>query len=368
VVEVGKLFEQTEINGLILENRFVRSATSEGMADDKGAVTQKLIETMIALAKGKVGLIITGHTFVLTEGQASPRQMGIYDDALIDGLRELTAVVHNEGGKILVQLSHAGKFAAKQLTGQEPWVVSKDEESVSHQITKDDIRKIITAFANAAQRAKASGFDGIQIHSAHGYLLSQFLSPVFNRRKDEYGGDIQNRCRIHIEILSAIREVVGKDYPILLKLNCRDFVENGLSLEDSVKVGRMLADAGLDAIELSGGLLTSGKLSPSRSGIKSEEDEAYFRNEAKFFKDNIDIPLILVGGVRSFRVAEFLVTGGIADYISMSRPFIREPDLIRRWQSGDLGKSGCISDNRCFKALRSRNGNGIYCVAKDKEI
>ncbi|NLG32451.1 MAG: NADH:flavin oxidoreductase, partial [Syntrophomonadaceae bacterium] len=124
---MGKLFERTEINGLVLENRFVRSATFEGMADDKGAVTRKLIDTMVDLAKGKVGLIITGHTYIRTEGQAGPRQIGIYDDAFIEGLKEMTAAVHNEGGKIVVQLSHAGKFAAKQLTGQEPWVVSKDE-------------------------------------------------------------------------------------------------------------------------------------------------------------------------------------------------------------------------------------------------
>lgn len=364
---MSKMFERTDINGMALSNRFVRSATWEGMAANDGAVTPKLIATMAALARGGVGLIVSSHAYVRPEGQAGPGQLGVYKDELIPGLREMTAAVHDNGCKMVLQLSHAGKFAPEILTGQAPLVVSDYEEGQTprHEITDQDIRELVAAFADGARRAKMAGFDGVQIHSAHGYLLSQFLSPVFNRRQDEYGGDINNRSRIHMEVYQAIREAVGQDYPVLIKLNCRDFVENGLSLDDSLQVGRILADAGLDAIELSGGLLTGGKLSPSRPGIKSEEEEAYFSEEARYFKNAIGIPLILVGGMRSFQVARRLVDNGVADYISMSRPFIREPDLINRWKSGDRCRAECKSDNKCFRTGLS--GNGIYCDMKNKE-
>ncbi len=365
---MSKMFERTEINGMSLANRFVRSATWEGMAANDGSVTPKLIATMVDLAKGGVGLIITSHAYVRPDGQAAPWQIGIYKDELIPGLKEMTAAVHDNGGKIVMQISHAGKFASEKLTGRAPLVVSGDEESGAtpyHEITEQDIREIVAAFADGARRAKAAGFDGVQLHSAHGYLLSQFLSPAFNRRQDQYGGDIRNRSRIHLEVYRAAREAVGVDYPVLIKLNCRDFVVNGLSLDDSLQVGRMLADAGLDAIELSGGLPTGGRLSPSRPGINSEDDEAYFREEARSFKKAIGIPLILVGGMRSFQVAERLVTEGVADYISMSRPLIREPGLINRWQSGDRSKSECKSDTRCMKA--GATGNGISCEMLNRE-
>lgn len=362
---MSKMFDRTEINGMVLENRFVRSATWEGMAGNDGTVTPRLITTMVDLAKGGVGLIISGHAYICPEGKAGPGQLGIYEDELIPGLKEMTAAVHNSGGKIVMELSHAGKFASEKVTGQAPMVVSDSEEAgnkLYHEITDQDIQVIITAFANAARRAKAAGFDGVQIHAAHGYLLSQFLSPVFNQRNDKYGGDVYNRSRIIIKVLQAIRAAVGKDYPVLIKLNCRDFVENGLSLDDSLKVGRALSDAGLDAIELSGGLPTGGPLSPMRPGIRSEEEEVYYRDEARYFKNAIDIPLILVGGIRSFHVAEHLVEDEIADYISICRPLIMEPDLINRWKSGDRCKSECKSDNKCF--IKGLKENGIYCEAK----
>lgn len=362
------LFESSELNGMALSNRFVRSATWEGMAADDGAVTPKLIETMVDLAKGGVGLIISSHAYVRPEGQAGPWQLGIYKDELISGLREMTAAVHECGGKIVMQLAHAGNFAAEQLTGQVPLVVSDFEglaESPRKELTVQDISELVAAFADAARRAKSAGFDGVQIHSAHGYLLSQFLSPAFNLRQDEYGGDIRNRARIHLEVYHAIRKTVGKDYPVLIKMNCRDFIENGLSLEDSLQAGKLLADAGLDAIELSGGLVTGGRRSPSRPGINSEDKEAYFREEACAFKNQINIPLILVGGIRSFEIAERLVKDNVADYISMSRPFIREPDLIHRWKAGDRRKAKCTSDNLCFKP--GLEGEGIYCVTEKGE-
>jgi len=351
-----------------MANRFVRSATWEGMAGEDGSATPRLIETMTALAKGGVGLIISSHSYIRPEGQATPWQLGIYKDELIPGLRQMTEAVHSCGGKIIMQLAHAGNFAAEALTGQPPLVVSDYEglaKTPRREITAHDIREIVASFADAARRAKSAGFDGVQIHSAHGYLLSQFLSPIFNRRRDDYGGDIRNRARVHLEVFQAIRAAVGKDYPILIKMNCRDFAKNGLSAEASVQVAGFLADAGLDGIELSGGLLTNMKLSPSRPGINSADKEAYFEEDLRTFRKEIHIPLILVGGVRSFEVAERLVEDGVADYISMSRTFIREPDLVNRWKSGDLRKAECKSDNLCFKP--GFEGQGIYCVARERE-
>jgi 2,4-dienoyl-CoA reductase-like NADH-dependent reductase (Old Yellow Enzyme family) len=365
---MSRLFESSSINKLQLPNRFVRSATWEGLAEPDGSVTQQLIDTMAALARGKVGLIVTGHAHVRPEGQASLRQLGLYKDELLPGLRQLTAAVHDQGGRIAAQLAHAGTFAAEKLSGQMPWAVSQFEglaDSPRHEMTINDIKELVTAFAAAAVRAKDAGFDAVQLHSAHGYLLSQFLSPIFNRRRDEYGGSIANRARIHVEILKAVRQAVGVDYPVLIKMNCQDFAEGGLSVADAVQAAELLAPAGLDAVEVSGGLLTGGKLSPIRPGINSPEKEAYFSAELQSFRKAINLPLILVGGIRSFEVAEHLVNDGLADYIAMSRPFIREPDLIRRWQDGDRRKATCRSDNLCFKPALA--GQGIYCVTAEKE-
>jgi 2,4-dienoyl-CoA reductase-like NADH-dependent reductase (Old Yellow Enzyme family) len=362
------LFESTEINGMKLSNRFVRSATWEGMAAEDGGCTPTLIDLMARLAKGGVGLIISSHAYVLQDGQAGPWQLGIYKDELIPGLRDMTAAVHDNGGKIVMQLAHGGYYSHPKLIGKTPKAPSKAEhmsKTPREEMSEDDILKVIGAFESAAQRAKNAGFDGVQIHSAHGYLLSQFLSPAFNQRNDQYGGDIQNRARVHIAVLQGVRRAVGDDYPVLIKMNCQDFIENGLTAEDSLEVAKMLVAEGIDAIELSGGILSSPKLSPSRLGIKTEDKEAYFQENAGVFKAQLDVPLILVGGNRSFAVAERLVRDGVADYISMSRPFIREPDLIKRWESGDRSRATCVSDNMCFGP--ASKGQGIYCVAEERE-
>ncbi|NLX90815.1 MAG: NADH:flavin oxidoreductase [Firmicutes bacterium] len=360
---MSKMFEQTAIKNLVLPNRFVRSATYEGMATEEGAVTSALVKIMVELVKGGIGLIITSHAYVSPEGQAGLRQMGIYKDELIPGLREMVEAVHEHGGKIIMQISHAGIFSTYKMSGQTPLAVSGLPGRPYHELTERDIQRLIAAFADGADRAKAAGFDGVQLHSAHGYLLSQFLSPLFNRREDEYGGNIENRARIHLEVCKAIRKTVGENYPVLIKLNCSDFADNGLTANESLQVARMLAAAGLSAIELSGGLLTSSDLSPSRVKIKNEEDEAYFREQAQNFK-HIHIPLILVGGIRSFSVAERLVEDGVADYISMSRPLIREPGLINRWKSGNISRAECISCNGCFRTMGSISG--VYCEAKGR--
>jgi 2,4-dienoyl-CoA reductase-like NADH-dependent reductase (Old Yellow Enzyme family) len=229
------------------------------------------------------------------------------------------------------------------------------------------VADLTAAFAEGAARAKQAGFDGVQIHAAHAYLLSQFLSPAFNRRQDQYGGDVLNRSRVLMEVYRAIRTAVGADYPVLIKLNCQDFIENGLTLEDSLQIGRMLSEAGIDAIELSGGVVTDGETwsFPSRPAQPSVPVEPYYLNEAQAFKKAIDVPLILVGGIRSLDVSESLVKAGTTDYIALCRPLIMEPDLINRWKSGDSRKTKCKSDNKCWVPVLS--GKGIDCALIKKE-
>ena len=338
-----RLFEQSEINGMVLSNRFVRSATWEGLATDDGACTSKLVDLMARLAAGGVGLIITGHTYVRPDGQHSPWQLGIYKDELIPGLKAMTQVVHENGAKIVLQLGYGGAYLSKSRVAK---------------MTVEDIQELTAAYGVAAMRAKKAGFDGVQIFAAHGFFLSQLLCPRYNDRNDTYGGNIQNRARALLEVLQSVRNHTASDYPVLVKLNCRDFVDNGLTLEDSLQVGMMLEEEGIDAIELSGGLLNNPNIMQSK--IDTEAVEAYFQNEARAFKEKIKVPLILVGGIRSYVVAKELLDQGVADYISMSRPFIRDPDLINRWKAGDLLEAECISCNNCFEQIKQ--GKGVSCV------
>jgi 2,4-dienoyl-CoA reductase-like NADH-dependent reductase (Old Yellow Enzyme family) len=302
-----------------------------------------MIDLMAKLADGGVGLIITGHAFVHQQGRHQPWQLGIHTDELVPGLKAMTEAVHEKGGKIVVQLGYGGAYLSKsRVTG----------------MTVQDLQEVFKAFGEAALRAKEAGFDGVQIFAAHGFFLSQLLCPRYNDRTDAYGGAIENRARALMEVLQSVRSAVGQEYPVMVKLNVQDFAENGLTLEDSVQVGIMLQEAGVDAIELSGGLLNNPNL--MREKIRSEEDEAYFKGEARAFKEKIQVPLILVGGIRSYYVAKQLVDTGTVDYISMCRPFICEPDLINRWKAGDVDKAACISCNNCIE--QAKKGEGISCM------
>lgn len=368
---MAKLFEASTINGMQLRNRFVRSATWEGMAEEDGAVTPKLIELMVQLARGGVGLIISGHAYVSREGQAGPRQLGVYSDSLVPGLSRMAEAVHEGGGRIVLQLAHAGCHAASALSGVQPLGPSArsaepDPDHGCREMSPQDLEQTIAAFAAAALRAKRAGFDGVQIHAAHGYLLSQFLSPFYNKRTDRFGGSLENRSRLVLEVLRTIREAVGKDYPVLIKMNSQDFLEGGLTVDEMLRVAGALQRGGIDAIELSGGTSYSGKCIPVRKGkIESPDQEVFYREEARRYRQQVQTPLILVGGVRSLEVAEQLVDTGLTDFVALSRPLIREPALVSRWQSGDTRRSPCLSDNLCFgPALK---GKGMYCVTEEKQ-
>ncbi|NVN91607.1 MAG: NADH:flavin oxidoreductase [Desulfuromonadales bacterium] len=366
-----KLFEKTEIKSMELANRFVRSATWEGMAGTDGSCTQGLIDVTAGLAEGGVGLIITGHAYVSPEGQAGPWQIGVHSDEMLPGLTRMAAAVHGAGGKIALQIAHAGCYGFASGTGIEavgPSPCIAEKTPTCRELTHEEIGAICAAFGRAAVRAKEAGFDAVQIHSAHGYLLSEFLSPFFNRRNDEYGGSIENRARIVLKVLHSVRSAVGEDYPVLIKLNSQDFIDGGLAVEEMLVVASLLEKAGVDAIEMSGGTIyASGEYSAIRTGVLSKpEEEGYYRDAAARFKAALSVPLMLVGGVRSFEVAEALVNDGKADYISLCRPLIREPGLVNRWRSGDRRKAGCLSENACFGPLMK--GEGLCCPIKKGEV
>lgn len=358
------LFESTVINSMELKNRFVRSATWEGMAGVDGSCTPRLQALMKNLALGHVGLIISGYAFVSREGISAPFQLGVDSDDLIPGLTEMTDAVHEGNGKIIMQLAHGGLFANPELSGMEsigPSPMMSEKGIVGKEMTNDDIKKAVDAFRDGAVRAKKAGFDGVQIHAAHGYFLSQFLSPYFNRREDEYGGSIENRARILMEVVHSIRNATGYSFPVLVKINSSDFLEGGLYVDEMLQVANMLEKSGVDAIEISGGTILGvylGKfdISFSRTG----KSEAYYYEAAKRYKKEIGIPLMLVGGIRSFKECRKLVEEGVTDYISLSRPLIREPGLIKRWESGDTRDAECISDNACFQP--GIEGKGVQCI------
>lgn len=351
---------------MTLPNRFIRSATWEGMAEADGSCTKRLVDKMVELVHGGVGLIITGHSYVTKIGQAGLNQLGIHDDAMIPGLKTMTQAVHDAGGAIMMQIAHAGCHAATELTGMEalgPSVIFKKDEPICREMTLKEIEDTVSAFGQAARRAKTAGFDGVQIHGAHGYCLSQFLSPFYNQRKDEYGGNLENRVRIVRAVYRSVRKAVGDDYPVIIKINSEDFLENGFTVDEMLDVAQMLEEDGIDAIELSGGTsFSKTRYLPVRPGKITKETEGFYIEAAKRYKEKINTPLILVGGIRSFDVAENIVENGIADAISMSRPLIREPNLIRLWKSGNRKSADCLSDNLCFKPAWS--GKGIYCVSE----
>jgi 2,4-dienoyl-CoA reductase-like NADH-dependent reductase (Old Yellow Enzyme family) len=349
-----RLFESTEINRMKLKNRFVRSATHEAMVELDGTVKDQLLECMAELVRGEVGLVITGHAHVIREGQAGVRQMGVYSDAMIDGLKRISSVVHENGGVVAIQLAHAGNRGIGQndYAALGPSDLIIDGIKKASAMTVDDIKRTVKAFGEAAERSVKSGFDAVQIHSAHGYLLSQFLSPYYNRRDDGYGGSLESRAKLLLEVYEEIRSRVGKAFPVMVKLNSEDFLDGGITVQEVIKVAHMLEDRGIDAIEMSGGTFESGKCIPSRVGTsKSEKREVYYKKSAEAFKKEIKIPLILVGGFLSFNIAEEAVNSGLADYVALSRPLIREPQLIARWASGDTRKASCISCNKCFSTL-----------------
>ena len=339
----GILFEPLAIASLQAKNRLVRAATYTGLATESGHLTPELRAVYAELAAGGTGTIVTEYAYITPDEQPNPRMMGIYDDSFVTEYRTLTDAVHEQGARMVLQIVYGGSATrmnppSSRILG--PSAVANPKTGVVPLEASDqELHDLAQAFADAAARAQAAGFDGVELHAAHGYLLSQFLSPLLNRRTDAYGGSPQNRARFVAECVQAVRGAVAPDFPVLVKLNSSDGVEGGLTEEDSLVAAQLLAESGTDAIEVSGAWRTFG--------AQDTDGTPYFAGYAKQLAAAVDIPVLLTGGCRNLQVMEHLAAeAGIAGF-GLCRPLICEPDLVNRWQADPAYRPRCVSCNQC---------------------
>jgi 2,4-dienoyl-CoA reductase-like NADH-dependent reductase (Old Yellow Enzyme family) len=374
-------FQPGKIGNLTIKNRLVRSATFERMATDDGYVTEDIVELYKNLAGGGVGLIITGHTAVHPRGYSNPKMMRITGDDYIKGLRAVTSAVHKTADdcRIFLQLSHAGRQQVLPEFGD--WAVAPSPvfdvlfQRTPRELKSEEIEEIAECFGEGVRRAKEAGFDGVQLHAAHGWLLSSFLSPRTNKRDDIWGGTTEKRAKLLLEILNRARQKVGLSFPLIVKMNTEDYLQGGMDLAEATRVAAILSKAGFAALETSGGMWETMiqkekdlgwkplPIPEARVGIKKKDQEAYFRTNAKEIKKVVQIPLILVGGIRSLSTVESILTEDGIDFCAMARPLIREPDLPSKWFQGKgRKKASCVSCNKCLP----RPDRTLECRAGEK--
>ncbi len=356
-------FTPTPIGKVEIKNRFVKAATAESLALDTGAVSEELIGYYERYARLDLGLIITGAAYVHPKGKAHATQMAICGDELIPGFRRLTGAVHREGAKIFMQIGHGGSQVRPDVSeplGPSP-VKNLITGAIPRELRPEEIEEIIAAFGHAARRAREAGFDGVHLHAAHGYLISQFNSPHGNRREDEWGGTREKRSRFLLKVLEEARSKVGRDYPVSVKLGIEDATEDGLKREEGVGLARAVAEAGIDAIEVSCGVM--GPTGGSARPVDRLEDEAYFLPLAIAVREATGaLPLILVGGLKTPALMERIVQEGKADFVALGRPLIREPDLVHQVARGREERASCISCSQCSRGVGKR---GIRCYVDE---
>jgi len=371
---MSKMFEPVTIKNIRIRNRIARSATYEGMGNHVGEPSPQIAKLYNTLAEGEVGLIFTSAAIIerfkipLPEGADMAYPTYIDIDDLIELWKPIVADVKSRGAAIAMQVVHPGRQEAPVLRGGEPPLApSAVEEKLSgvmpREMTIDEIKDVVEKFAQVCRRVKEAGFDAVQLHGGHGYLISNFISPYTNRRTDEYGGDTAARSKFIVDIVGRARELVGEDYPIMIKMNCEDFVPDGLGKKEAARVAAIIEEAGIDCIEITGGIYESPD-STSKKAIRKEEDEAYFLSHAEALRSAVSIPLILVGGFRTPSVVERVLEEGTADMVSVCRPLIREPLLIKRWKEGDLEKAKCISCNQCTENVFTAS---LRCYVEEAE-
>jgi len=313
---------------LHLKNRLVMPpmATSRALAD--GGMSDALLDYYDEKSRGgAIGLVITEHCYITRQGMNRVGQPSVADDGTIEGWRRLVAILHGNGSKTAMQINHAGAASSAAATGLEVVGPSNVPSPTGpgetpRELTDDEIATVVEQFAAAAHRVKEAGFDGVEIHGAHGYLLNQFLSPLTNKRTDRYGGDVFGRIHLHLEVIAAVRQAVGEEFPVLLRLGARDYLEGGTSIEDSTIAAVEFERAGVDILDITGGL--SGYIRPGH------DEPGYFAELSEAVKDVVSIPVILTGGVTEPQQAERLLADGRADLIGVGRAILKDPEWAQR--------------------------------------
>ena len=384
----SRLFAPVRLGPVELRNRFVKCGTNEGMSRD-GLVTDRLVEWHREFAAGGVGMTTLDYCSVSPEGRTFEHQVWMREEAL-PGLRRFTAAMRAEGARTAIQLGHAGWFANPRATGQPPLGPSRSfsphAQAFSRATTDEDLERLTLAFADAARLAVEAGFDALELHAGHGYLLSQFLCPYNNRRRDRFGGSLENRARFPRQVMRAVREAAGADVAVYAKLNMDDGFRGGLALHEGVQVGRWLeADGSVDALQLTGGHTTRTPMYlmrgdvPLRQMIDNEPslvrrlgmrlfaprilrpyafEEAFFLPKARQFRAELRLPLMLLGGLTRLDTMEKAVEEGF-EFVALGRALIREPDLVRRMEAGESTASLCIPCNLCVVEM---DRGGTRCV------
>lgn len=332
------IFEPVRMKNLTLKNRLIRSATWEGIATPEGGITETGYAIYEELAKGGVGGIITGFTSVAADDFYIDGMMRLSDDGLIPQHKKLVDIIHKEGCPVISQLALGAYYR--------PLGNGRFRQTEPDDMTVEEIQTVIGWFREAARRAKEAGFDGVQIHGAHFFFLSRFISPLANHRTDQYGGSTENRMRILLDILREIRKV-GPEFHVTVKINSSDRTYGGLTEDESLVICKALAAAGIDSIEVSGN-------GTSVQGVRAHKNEGYFVPFAARLAEEVDVPVIVVGGMRSLDTMESVLNETKIELISLSRPLLREPDFPDKLKSGETEVSKCVSCNACYSSKAHR--------------
>ncbi|MDF2871908.1 MAG: NADH:flavin oxidoreductase [Anaerocolumna sp.] len=325
---MARITTPLKIGNLELTNRLIMPPMATSKAGAQGEITPTLLQYYDEKTHGGYfGMVITEHTFVSTDGKSNFNQISSADNSMLSGLCQLSNIIHNNGCPVILQLNHAGSGTKTNVIASQPVAPSavinpsKADMELPRELKCDEIEKIVSDFANAALRGKQAGFNGVEIHSCHGYLLNQFLSPLTNRRTDEYGGNIKGRIHVHLQVLRAVRKTVGNDFPILFRLGATDNMEGGLSLDDCIMAAKELENEGADMLDISGGMC--------RYTVPDSENSGYFIKQAKAVKGAVSIPVMLTGGIRTIETAELLLQNNVSDFIGVGRPVFNDSTWVK---------------------------------------
>ena len=388
------LEQPIRIGTMRVKNRIVKAAVVENMATEDGRVTDELIRVYEKAAQGGAGLIISGGAFVQPSGRNVKFQTGIHRDDLIPGLARMAKAGKSDNARMVLQISHGGRqcppeFVNDDVIGPSP-VKDTLTKVTPRAMKEDEIEEAVLSFGKAARRAQEAGFDGVEIMAGHGYLINEFLARRTNRRRDQWGGSLENRARFLFQVIEEVRREVGPDFPILIKINTDDQMKHGFSLEECSWVCERLPGLGIAAIKFTGGTYESA-LNIARGDIPEAEiledyqgwerfrikmiirlmrrkfrfSEAYFLENVKRLRKGLSVPVILVGGLRSPVLMERIIQEGHADMIALGRPLIRQPSWPNRILAGDTQAASCINCNRCF--IRISQDHPVRCYAKASE-